>query len=44
MDGESVTLEEGIQIIDKNYVDNVIDYLETGVLKKSNHEYIKCYT
>lgn len=39
-----VTLEQGVDIVDKEYVQGVITYLKTGRLDQSHRNYIKCYS
>ena len=41
---EVVTLEEGIEIMNRKHVDRVIKYLETGVHEKSHNDFVECYT
>lgn len=36
--------ENGIQMVDAEYVQHVIRYLETGRMQQSHEKYIKCYT
>jgi hypothetical protein len=43
MDGP-ITLEQGLNIIDQDYVQTVITYLKTKKLKQSHHNHIKCYS
>lgn len=40
----NVTLEQGVEIVDKQYVQGIITYLKTKVLKKSHTNYITCYS
>ena len=39
-----VTLEQGLKIVDEQYVQGIIRYLKTKQLEKSHSTYIKCYT
>ena len=43
MDGQ-VTLEQGIKIVDHEYVQGIIRYLQTKQLDASHKNYIKCYS
>lgn len=43
MDGP-VTLEQGIEIVDRDYVKGVVNYLKTKKLDQSHRNYIKCYS
>lgn len=39
-----ITLENGIKIVDEEYVQGIIRYLKTKQLDKSHKNYIKCYS
>ena len=43
-DDQEVTLDQGLLIIDKKYVDKVIRYLQTSMFDAVNDDHIKCYT
>jgi hypothetical protein len=43
MDGP-VTLEQGLKIVDEEYVQGVIRYLKTKKLDQNHRNYIKCYS
>ena len=43
MEGE-VNLEDGLKIIHGDYVQRVINYLESKNLEQSHKNYIKCYS
>jgi hypothetical protein len=43
MDGP-VTLSQGLEIVHGDYVQRVINYLETKSLEQSHKNYIKCYS
>jgi len=40
----SYTYEEGLRIVNENYVQRVISYLETKVSFSNHENYIKCYS
>ena len=44
MDGQPVTLEVGLKIVDQDYVQKVIKYLQTKQLDSTHKNYIKCYS
>ncbi len=39
-----MTLEQGIKIVDTDYVQRIINYLDSKVLQKSAANHIKCYS
>ncbi len=41
---KAITFDDGIKIVNSNYVEKVISFLETGHLESSYKNYIKCYT
>ena len=41
---DNMTLEQGISIVDKDYVQRIINYLHSKVLEKSAANHIKCYS
>eukprot|EP00349_Pseudokeronopsis_sp_Brazil_P000789 CAMPEP_0202959952 /NCGR_PEP_ID=MMETSP1396-20130829/4148_1 /ASSEMBLY_ACC=CAM_ASM_000872 /TAXON_ID= /ORGANISM="Pseudokeronopsis sp., Strain Brazil" /LENGTH=144 /DNA_ID=CAMNT_0049678869 /DNA_START=44 /DNA_END=478 /DNA_ORIENTATION=- len=40
----TISLEEGLKIVDTDYVKRVINYLETRQMEQSHSNYIKCYS
>lgn len=43
-EGDALTFESGIKIVDEGYVKKIIQYLKTRVLERSHANYIKCYS